>query len=462
MRQIININKDWYFTKEIAFPQKINNLTMENINLPHTWNNIDGTDGGNDYYRGKCIYYKNLNHIDLRNDEEIYLEFDGVNMSIRVFLNNHLVGEHRGGYSRFRFNITKYLNDKDNILVCYVDNSASREIYPQKADFTFYGGIYRDVNLIKVNKSHFQLDYFGGEGLKITPHVDGEVEIEVFTSNSSNHKLLLEIYDSNEELVAKANAIIENEYSKQTLFVKNVHLWNGIKDPYLYKVVAKLDTDIVSASFGFRSFRIDPQKGFYLNDKPYDLIGVSRHQDRALVGSALTKEMHKEDMDIIKEMGATTIRLAHYQHDQYVYDLADQYGFIIWAEIPYITEHMDEAIENTKSQLQELIIQNYNHPSIIVWGLSNEITVVNGCSPSCYKNHEELNALAHSLDKTRLTTMANLFMLETSSPLVKLPDVRSYNLYFGWYVGEKEENDKWLDEFHRNYPELAIGLSEFG
>ena len=223
-----------------------------------------------------------------------------------------------------------------------------------------------------------------------------------------------------------------------------------------------MDTDIVSASFGFRSFRIDPQKGFYLNDKPYDLIGVSRHQDRALVGSALTKEMHKEDMDIIKEMGATTIRLAHYQHDQYVYDLADQYGFIIWAEIPYITEHMDEAIENTKSQLQELIIQNYNHPSIIVWGLSNEITVVNGCSPSCYKNHEELNALAHSLDKTRLTTMANLFMLETSSPLVKLPDIRSYNLYFGWYVGEKEENDKWLDEFHNNYPELAIGLSEFG
>ena len=462
MRQIININKDWYFTKEIAFPQKINNLKMEKINLPHTWNNIDGTDGGNDYYRGKCIYYKNLNHIDLRDDEEIYLEFDGVNMSIRVFLNNHLVGEHRGGYSRFRFNITKYLNDKDNILVCYVDNSASREIYPQKADFTFYGGIYRDVNLIKVNKSHFQLDYFGGEGLKITPHVDGEVEIEVFTSNSNNHSLLLEIYDNNEELVAKANAIIEDEYSKQTLFVKNVHLWNGVKDPYLYKVVAKLDTDIVSASFGFRSFRIDPQKGFYLNDKPYDLIGVSRHQDRALVGSALTKEMHKEDMDIIKEMGATTIRLAHYQHDQYVYDLADQYGFIIWAEIPYITEHMDEAIENTKSQLQELIIQNYNHPSIIVWGLSNEITVVNGCSPSCYKNHEELNALAHSLDKTRLTTMANLFMLETSSPLVKLPDVRSYNLYFGWYVGEKEENDKWLDEFHNNYPELAIGLSEFG
>ena len=257
MRQIININKDWYFTKEIAFPQKINNLKMEKINLPHTWNNIDGTDGGNDYYRGKCIYYKNLNHIDLRDDEEIYLEFDGVNMSIRVFLNNHLVGEHRGGYSRFRFNITKYLNDKDNILVCYVDNSASREIYPQKADFTFYGGIYRDVNLIKVNKSHFQLDYFGGEGLKITPHVDGEVEIEVFTSNSNNHSLLLEIYDNNEELVAKANAIIEDEYSKQTLFVKNVHLWNGVKDPYLYKVVAKLDTDVVSASFGFRSFRIE-------------------------------------------------------------------------------------------------------------------------------------------------------------------------------------------------------------
>lgn len=462
MRKIVNINNNWFFSKKIQFPQKVNPLEMEKISIPHTWNNLDGADGGGDYYRGECVYYKNLGKLDIT-EKETYIEFNGANMVLTAFLNNHLVGTHKGGYSKFRFNITKYLeSEKDNILVCYVDNGYSREVYPQVADFTFYGGIYRDVNIIQVDKSRFDLDYFGGNGLKITPNIDGKVKIELYCSQSNNLQVQVGIFDENNKKVGLQKTIINNNYASLEFTILNPKLWNGLNDSHLYKVVASLPNDEISDLFGFRSFKVDPEKGFYLNEKPYNLIGVSRHQDRENFGYALTNDMHKEDMDIIKEMGATTIRLAHYQHDQYIYELADKYGFVIWAEIPYISEHMEEACSNTESQLKELIVQNYNHPSIFVWGLSNEITVSGGCTKEIYGNHVRLNNLAHSLDKTRPTTMANLFMLETNSPLVTLPDLRSYNLYYGWYVGEKEENDAWFDKFHKEYPNIAIGLSEFG
>jgi beta-galactosidase len=462
MRKVININKDWYFSKTTSFPQKVNPSSMEKINLPHTWNAIDGNDGGGDYYRGECLYYKNLGKFDLK-DEELYLEFNGSNMVTRVFLNNHYLGIHKGGYSTFRFNITKYISDdEDNILVCYVDNSFSYEVYPQRADFTFYGGIYRDVNLIKVPSTHFDLDYYGSKGLKITPQVNGKVEVELFLKNAEGKNVEVSIFDQEKNKVAKGNATIKD--NKATLFfnIDNPHLWNGLNDAYLYYLEAKIDEDEISDHFGFRSYKIDPEKGFILNGKEYPLIGVSAHQDRQKVGTALSKQMHKEDLDLIKEIGATTIRLAHYQHDQYVYDLSDEYGFCLWAEIPYISEHMVDGKENAELQLRELIIQNYNHPSIFVWGLSNEITVTTGYTQDIYDFHVYLNNIAHELDKTRLTTMANLFMLETSSPLVKVPDVRSFNLYYGWYTGEKEDNDKWFDKFHQEYPNIAIGLSEFG
>ena len=462
MRKITNINKGWYFSKKIAFPQKADPSWMEAIDLPHTWNAFDGADGGGDYYRGECLYYKNLGKLSPK-DKDVYLEFNGANMTLMAFLNNHLIGSHKGGYSRFRFNITPYLEEgKDSILVCYVDNSFTREVYPQRADFTFYGGIYRDVNLLEVSHAHFELDYYGGNGLRITPSVNGEVKIDLYASNAENLPVEVKIYDESDACLVSSKGVIKDNHASFALKVDSPVLWNGLNNAYLYEARASLAEDEVEDCFGFRSFNADPEKGFFLNGKPYDLIGVSRHQDREGVGSALTKEMHKEDMDLIKEMGATTIRLAHYQHDQYIYELGDRYGFVLWAEIPYISEHMEEGIENAESQLRELIVQNYNHPSIFFWGLSNEITVTTGYTEDILKTHEHLNEVAHSLDSTRLTTMAHLFMLETSSPLVKLTDVRSYNLYFGWYTGEKEDNDKWFDKFHEDYPNLAIGLSEFG
>lgn len=225
-------------------------------------------------------------------------------------------------------------------------------------------------------------------------------------------------------------APVENGTAKAVFTLHDAHLWDGVDDPFLYTVSAKLDNgEETSARFGCRKFEFDPQKGFILNGRSYPLRGVSRHQDRKGAGIALTNEMMEEDISIILEMGANTIRLAHYQHAQYFYDLCDEKGLVIWAEIPYITMHMTNGRANTLTQMEELIVQNYNHPCIAVWGLSNEITAASAVNEDLLENHRLLNELAHKLDPTRKTTMANVFMLETTSPILEIPDVNSYNLY---------------------------------
>ena len=258
-------------------------------------------------------------------------------------------------------------------------------------------------------------------------------------------------------------APVEDGTAKAVFTLHNAHLWDGVEDPFLYIVSAKLDNgEEASARFGCRKFEFDPQKGFILNGRSYPLRGVSRHQDRKGAGIALTNEMMEEDISIILEMGANTIRLAHYQHAQYFYDLCDEKGLVIWAEIPYITMHMTNGRANTLTQMEELIVQNYNHPCIAVWGLSNEITAASAVNEDLLENHRLLNELAHKLDPTRKTTMANVFMLETTSPILEIPDVNSYNLYFGWYLGELEQNDEFFDKYHADYPDRCIGFSEYG
>ncbi len=255
-------------------------------------------------------------------------------------------------------------------------------------------------------------------------------------------------------------------YGKGRIVLQGVHRWDGVADPYLYEATAVLyrggeAADAVTERFGCREFCFDAEEGFFLNGRRYPLHGVSRHQDRLGVGNALTREMHEEDMELILSMGANSIRLAHYQHDQYFYDLCDEKGIVAWAEIPYITVHMDSGRENTVQQMKELITQNYNHASIVCWALSNEISL-QGVTEDLIENHRILNDLVHEMDKTRVSAMANLFLLETDSPLVSLPDIRGYNLYYGWYVGEMEDNDAFFDDFHRKYPDTAIGLTEYG
>lgn len=456
MRKQININKDWGFIKDVRDISSLDESFETKIDLPHTWNNVDGIDGGNDYFRGTCAYIKELSSLDVNENEEVWLEFKGAAMSACVFLNGELLIKHHGGYSTFRSNLTSKLTGNDKLIVL-VDNDKNN-VYPQSADFTFYGGIYRDVNLIIVPKTHFALGHYGGNGIKITPVINNDVAnvtVEAWLEGQDTTVLF--------ETAGQSKTVMSTDgYAKCEFIINNVHLWNGIEDPYLYNLKASTNEDSLTIKYGCRSFDIDSQKGFILNGKEYPLRGVSRHQDRIGVGNALTNEMHEEDMTLIREIGANSIRLAHYQHADYFYDLCDKYGIIVWAEIPYITMHMKDGRENTLSQMKELIIQNYNHPSIVVWGLSNEITAASAVDEDLLENHRLLNDLAHRLDNTRKTTMANVFMLETNSPILQIPDVNAYNLYFGWYLGELEQNDEFFDEWHKKYPNMPIGFSEYG
>lgn len=462
MRITKNFNTEWNFKK--------GDEASVLVTLPHTWNAIDGQDGGNDYFRGTCTYRKKFVKPELNAGDLVYLEFNGVNSSSEVLVNGECCVKHDGGYSSFRVDITNCLQEANEIEV-KVDNASNDRVYPQRADFTFYGGIYRDVNLIIVPKQHFDLDYYGGPGLKVTPDIKGNdafVLMEAyFVGDAEKVRFTIEGVDT---VVCESDDIVTLHHNKKlvskSIKIPNVRLWNGRMDPYLYEAKAELMVreeviDEVGASFGCRTYSFDPEKGFFLNGSSYPLHGVSRHQDRKGVGNALTHGMHEEDMELILSMGANAIRLAHYQHAQYFYDLCDKHGVIVWAEIPYISTHLPAARENTVSQMKELIVQNYNHPSIICWALSNEISLM-GVTDDLLENHQVLNDLAHKMDSSRVTVMANLFMLETDSPLLDIPDIMSYNLYYGWYVGELEDNDKFFDEFHEKYPDRVIGLSEYG
>ena len=465
MRKIISLNRKWSFRKDVSEVPAVTPADWDFVNVPHCWNAIDGQDGGNDYYRGTCCYVKDIDMEEIPTAEKYYLEINGANSSATVFMNGNKLASHDGGYSTWRVDITDELK-KGTRLGILVDNSANETVYPQMADFTFYGGIYRNVNIIAVNESHFDLDYYGGPGIQVTPTVKGTdavVEIETFITNKKDGQSVnFVIRDKGGNIVAAG----KSTDNKITLAIKDVVLWNGRKNPYLYTAEVELVNgdevlDNISAKFGCRTFKIDPERGFILNGEEYPLRGVSRHQDRWGFGNALLPEHHKEDMELIYEMGANTIRLAHYQHDQYFYDLCDEYGMVIWAEIPYISKHMPTGRENTISQMKELIVQNYNHPSIVVWGLSNEISM-NGSDDDLLENHKILNDLCHEMDKTRLTTIAVVSMCSLDDPYIQIPDVVSHNHYFGWYGGDTSMNGPWFDNFHAKFPNIPVGMSEYG
>lgn len=455
MRNSICLNQDWTFYGPKGGPEK--------LDLPHTWNAVDGQDGGNDYWRGTCTYEKMFPMPEFDPETQaVYLEFQGVNASADVELNGKAVMHHDGGYSTFRAEVTGLLQAENHMTV-RVDNSVNDRVYPQKADFTFYGGIYRDVTLLVVSKHHFDLDYFGGPGLRITPAVEGstgKIRVESWI-NAENPTVEVTLTDAGGSTVASGQG------TDVTLEIPNVHLWDGVKDPYLYTATLRLvengaAVDEISSRFGVRTFRVDPKEGFFLNGRSYPLHGVSRHQDRKGLGNALTRAHHDEDMALIREIGANTIRLAHYQHDQYFYDLCDQYGMIVWAEIPYISEHMPNGRDNTISQMKELVVQNYNHPSIVTWGLSNEITISTKDKADMLDNHRVLNDLCHSMDASRPTTLACYAMCGPFNRSAHISDIVSWNLYLGWYVPGLFLNDLWISFFHLVYPKRCLGYSEYG
>lgn len=468
MRKVLNINRKWAFTKEWSdIPSEVPK-NWNFVNLPHTWNGIDGQDGENDYYRGKCLYVRSLEKEDLPEVDRYYIEFRGANSSAELYVDGNKIACHDGGYSTWRADITDYLKNPVSIIAVAVDNSANETVYPQMADFTFYGGLYRDVNIIAVSESHFDLDYYGGPGIMVTPQISGNnasVQVRVFLSNAGGgDELEFVVRDALSNVVATKTQ--SASLTEAQIDIENVVLWHGKKNPYLYtaEVLLKREDKIldnVSTRFGCRTFEIDPERGFILNGEEYPLRGVSRHQDRWGIGNALLPEHHREDIELICELGATTIRLAHYQHDQYFYDLCDEKGLVIWAEIPYISKHMATGRENTISQMKELVTQNYNHPSIVVWGLSNEISMA-GSDPDLIENHKILNDLVHEMDSTRKTTIAVVSMCDIHDPYIQIPDVISYNHYFGWYGGDTSMNGPWLDNFHKEFPNIPIGMSEYG
>ena len=466
MRTCISLNRKWAFRKDVTAPPAALPHTWDFVNLPHTWNGIDGQDGGGDFWRGTACYARELRREELPAGERFLLEFPAVNASADVFVNGRKLFHHDGGYSCFRVDITDAL--QPGSLICVLaDNSENDRVYPQMADFTFYGGLYRGVNLIGVPAAHLDTETNGDPGLHVRPKLDGshaDVAIRTRVVNGDpSLRLRYTIRDAEGNIAAQT----ESSEEQACLRIENVHRWHGRRDPYLYTAEAALlrdgeAIDSVSVRFGCREYAIDPERGFLLNGESYPLRGVCRHQDRPDIGNALLPCHHREDVDLICELGANTVRLAHYQHNQVFYDLCDERGLVVWAEIPYISAHMPNGRANTVSQMTELITQNDNHACIVVWGLSNEITMITPTDEDLLENHRILNDLAHRMDPTRPTVMACVSMCSIDDPIVRIPDVISYNLYFGWYGGDTSMNGPWLDEFHRKYPQTPIGISEYG
>ena len=434
------------------------------VALPHTWNAFDGQDGGNDYWRGIGTY-----EIDLPNPtagKKQYIELQGANHVATVYCNGRELGTHKGGFSTFRYDLTPAMKPEGNVLTVVVSNAKS-DIYPQNADFTFYGGLYRDVNYIEVSEAHFDLLKHGTSAVFVTPHCSGKTRVDLFPVNAEGCTLNVELKDAEGNVVGTGSTEA-CEHAHIIIDIKNPHLWNGMADPYCYSASASLvkdgqTLDTVAVTYGYRSFHVDAGTGFYLNGKHIALHGVSRHQDRLDKGWAVSKADHEEDCALIKELGANTIRLAHYQHDQYFYELCDKTGFVLWAEIPFISQFnpSKEAYENTISQMTELVAQNYNHPAIFFWGISNEI-LIGSDREDLRKNLRDLHKLAKSMDPSRLTTMAQVTMTPMDSEHNYITDVISYNHYFGWYVGDVEDNGPWLDRFHALNPDIPLGVSEYG
>ncbi|HIX29260.1 MAG TPA: hypothetical protein H9858_06165 [Candidatus Blautia stercoravium] len=479
MRKQIKLNSDWLFSKEDQLDfckNQISADSAEKVEIPHTWNQFDGQDGGNDYYRAGCWYQKYLNLPQISETEELYLEFGAINSVADVYLGGKHLGTHSGGYSAFRFDITRFAGQKRILLAVRADNSDNPNVYPRTADYTFFGGIYRDVTLWTVPKTHFAMNHFASSGIYIDTQLEKKDAIITIRSEVEhavpNMQVRYEILHTDGSSAAQLTTPWSDATS--ALVLEHPHLWNGRPDPYLYTLRSTLldkqggILDQLDISFGIRSFEVSLENGFFLNGVSYPLHGVSRHQDRKDKGWAIGNAEHEEDMEFIREIGATSIRLAHYQHAPYFYDLCDKNGMVVWAEIPFISQmsKTPAANENLISQMKELILQNYNHPSICFWGLQNETTIQNPVDNG--EDHEltamvqQLHKLCKELNPARLTTQACLGNVSGDNSLVSISDLVSYNHYYGWYIGEAEQLGDWFDEFHAKYPQTIVGLSEYG
>ena len=465
MREIISLNENW----TLSFPK--GDHATEQVNLPHTWNAVDGNDGNGSYLRTTGVYTRTFTAPKQpREGGRTYVEVLAAALNSTVKVNGQVAATHEGGFSIFRADVTDLCHEGENELTIEVSNEDTPSMYPSSADFTFYGGLYRGVNLISVPDAHFDLDYYGGPGMMVTPvpTEDGGANftIKSFVTNPADD---LTVMYSIEDCFGRevASAVRGSADTEVTIYVPDAQLWS-MDEPNLYTVVATLqrnneEVDEIAANVGVRSFKVTPDEGFSINGVPTPLRGVSRHQDRVFEGNALTAEEHYDDAMLIKELGANTIRLAHYQHSQDFYDACDEIGLAVWAEIPFISvfKKGEGAHKHVMEEMKELIIQNYNHPSIMFWGISNEI-LIGGISQELVDTHHDLEKLCKELDPTRLTTIAHVSTTPVNGPMHHITDLESYNHYFGWYGGKMEQNGPWLDQFHAEHPDICIGISEYG
>ena len=474
MRIEQQINQGWLFSKTCkaapeAFP--VSSAEWQAVSLPHTWNTVDGQTG-HPFERGAYWYVRRFEKLTQPvGESRLYVEIGAAALYSEIWVNGRHIASHTGGYSAFRADITDVCNDGDNILAILCDNTYRDDVYPQTGDFIFYGGLYRYVKLICVPESHFSLEDYGGPGVYIDSVPEGSmgvVKVRAFTVHKKDHETVgLSIFDADGTLVSETWAAAADK-TLLTAFIPEVKLWDGPKAPHLYRAHLTLmymneEEDALDVTFGVRTASITAEGGFFLNGRSFPIRGVCQHQDALYVGSARTKEDHERDIQLIAEMGVNGVRLAHYQHAQETLDACDRFGLCTWAEIPYFARSWDDtAYAASMNELRELIAQNYNHPSVFFWGISNEIYLMNNSSPKLIPCHHDLEKVVKEMDPGRFSVLAVDYDTAWDDGLHGITDAEGWNHYFGWYRGEFDTLPEWCDKYHAAYPERKIAISEYG
>ena len=459
----ISLNAGWQFIKlPRGIPVERENLDWETVSLPHTWYREE------DPYHGLVLYRREIGVGKAW--KKAFLEFEGADQRCRVFVNGKEIGEHNGAYARFRFPVPEAaLKSGELRIEALLDNRVSADVSPNFGDFTIFGGLYRNVNLLVTSEDHFDYCFYGTDGVIARAAVQddgsGLLALEPHVCTEREDACIVYTLTGPEgELAAESTAPAKESVS---LRVPEPKLWNGKKAPELYTLRAELQIDGETADeaeirVGFRTVSMSPDDGLRLNGEHIKLCGVAKHQDRAGVFSAVSREQIDEDFALIREIGANAIRLSHYQHPQHTYDRCDEDGLLCWAEVPMLKMTENGALyANIEQQLIELVLQNIHHPSIFCWGIQNEIGMFRD-APFMHEECRVLTALAKRLDPNRLVTAANLYNVKPASQLNAITDMVGYNLYFGWYYGEMPDYSKYLDNYHAQRPEMPLGISEYG
>jgi len=471
-RETISINKGWSFSKNISTGASIDQFARfggrgEKVDLPHTWNASDfmSPEG---YYRGYGSYVKKLAVPSSFKGKRLFLKFEGAGSEATVFVNGQGVGTHKGAYNTFVFEITPYVTPGDSCSVSVVCNNTQRlDLAPQGGDFNIYGGLYRDAYLIVTDNTCITPLYYGSTGVLVSQtRVDrnlASLSTEILLSSTAGYKgceVDFSILDATGNKVVDKNGIlVHGDRLTVTSQINNPHLWNGKKDPYLYTTVTVLkkdgkEIDRIEEPIGLRYYSLDSEKGFFLNGEHLKLHGVCRHQDWSDIATALTKDNHLTDFDYFDEMGVDALRLAHYPQAKFMFQEADRRGYVVWEEIPFVGGYVKspEFHENLEFQLREMIIQNYNHPSICFWGIFNEI------HGSFDPIVSYLNAVAHEVDPYRQTVCAT----DQEGTYTLITDAIGWNKYFGWYTDSVLDFGPFVDDWHARFPDTKLCMSEYG